>query len=608
MSWITVIWSATAAICLTLAGVHFLVWAKSRESLANLLFSISAASASSCAGFELSLMHAQTPEQYGEILRWFHVPLAVLVVSLIWFVRHYLRAGRLWLLWLFCALRVVTLALTFSLDPNLNFREITGLNAISAWGETIVSPIGVKNPWTNITHASGVVLLVFVVDAAIGAWRKGQRRRSLVVGGTFGMAILVAVIFSELMDQGGASIPFTLSLVFLIIILGMAYELSLDLLNANRLAQALENNQKRLSLATSAANLGVWEWDVNRDELWLSDTIRSRIGLGEHERPNLERFLQLLHPDDREEIGKAVHQVLEGGKDYQAEYRSIDRKGNYRWISSRGQAERDANGKPLRVHGVSVDITERKQAEAEAKFRQAELAHISRVSTVGELTSSLAHELNQPLGAILRNAEAAELLLGKASPDFEELMDIVKDIQRDDQRAGAVIDRMRLLLKKRDIRMDVISLNDVIKQAVGFVAAEMQQHGVVLDVESEADLPQVRGDVVHLQQVLLNLLNNALDSVKGLPENRQLSISVRRTEPRMLEVAVRDRGPGIPEEQLKRIFDPFFSTKNDGLGIGLAISNTIIEAHGGRIWAENNPFGGATVRFTLLVAQPETIE
>jgi len=181
-------------------------------------------------------------------------------------------------------------------------------------------------------------------------------------------------------------------------------------------------------------------------------------------------------------------------------------------------------------------------------------------------------------------------------------MDIVKDIQRDDQRAGAVIDRMRLLLKKRDIRMDVISLNDVIKQAVGFVAAEMQQHGVVLDVESEADLPQVRGDVVHLQQVLLNLLNNALDSVKGLPENRQLSISVRRTEPRMLEVAVRDRGPGIPEEQLKRIFDPFFSTKNDGLGIGLAISNTIIEAHGGRIWAENNPFGGATVRFTLRVA------
>ena len=219
MSWITAIWSATAAVCLTLAIVHFVAWTRSRASLASLLFSISAVAAAVTAAFELRLMHAQTPEQYGELLRWFHVPLAIMVVSLVWFVRLYLRSGWLWLVWLFCGLRLVTLILTFSLEPNLNFLEISGIHPISAWGETIVSPIGVKNPWTNITSFSGVVFLVFVVQAAIGAWRQGQKRRGLVVGLTCSTASILAVAVSELVNRSGSAIPATISLPYALIVL-----------------------------------------------------------------------------------------------------------------------------------------------------------------------------------------------------------------------------------------------------------------------------------------------------------------------------------------------------------------------------------------------------
>jgi len=697
--------------------VHLLVWVKSRASWANLLFSISAVSAAVCAGFELALMHAQTPAQFGEVLRWFHVPLAVMVVSLIWFVRQYLRSGRLWLVWLFCGMRVVTLILTFSLDPNLNFREITGLHSISAWGETVVSPIGVKNPWTNITHASGILLLVFVIDAGITAWRKGNRQRASLVTATFGVAIVTAITLSELLDHGVLPVPFTLSLVFLVIVLGMAYELSVDMLNANRLARELSENQKRLSLATQAAHLDVWEWDVIRDEIWVSDNVRPRMGLGESERPNLDRFLQSLHPDDREPTRRRVQQALEAGKEYQAEFRSIS-SGEVRWIAARGQVERGANGKPLLLRGVSMDVTERKraeeqlrqseaqlqtqfvnspayivvierdyrisminrtgtslpldevkgrccldllppehrdearrridecfstgrrqefehklangiwvrarmvrmgdgsaadrvmilstditeskQAEAEMHRLQSELAHVARVSTLGQLSTALAHELNQPLGAILSNADAAEMLLDAEPPALDKVREILADIRKDDERAGEVIRRMRALLQKRELARQRLDVNELVQSVLELVKVDASRRGTEIRPElAQVPLP-TRGDRVHLQQVLLNLLVNGMEAAASLQSpSRRLTVRTGRNTAGEIEVSVSDNGPGIPAEQLPRLFEPFFTTKPHGMGMGISIARTIIRAHNGRIWAENNPGGGALFRFTL---------
>jgi C4-dicarboxylate-specific signal transduction histidine kinase len=228
---------------------------------------------------------------------------------------------------------------------------------------------------------------------------------------------------------------------------------------------------------------------------------------------------------------------------------------------------------------------------------------VTRVSTVGQLAASLAHELNQPLGAILRNAEAGELFLHDPSPDLDELRAILADIRQDDQRAGAVIDRMRALMKRRDPERHRLDLRLVVDDLFALVYADAEKRRVRLARESDPALPPVLGDRVQLQQVVLNLLLNAMDALEATPPERRLVTVRARPVGTTVEVTVSDTGPGIPADTLSRVFEPFFTTKPAGLGMGLAISRDIIEAHGGRLWAANNAAGGATFTLTLPVAE-----
>jgi len=250
-----------------------------------------------------------------------------------------------------------------------------------------------------------------------------------------------------------------------------------------------------------------------------------------------------------------------------------------------------------------ADLTARRQAEMEAKELRGNLAHAGRVTLLGQLASALAHELSQPLGAILRNAETAEIMLQGSSPDLEELRSIVTDILRDDQRAGQVIDRLRSLLKRGSLDLQPIELSSVIAEVLSLVHADAAARHVKLAYSATPDLPLVRGDRVHLQQVVLNLLVNAMDALEGCaPDQRCLEVRAHRTDATTCEVRVSDNGPGLPGDALERLFEPFFTTKAKGMGMGLAVSKTIIESHKGRLWAENRPAGGACFCFTLPVA------
>jgi C4-dicarboxylate-specific signal transduction histidine kinase len=223
---------------------------------------------------------------------------------------------------------------------------------------------------------------------------------------------------------------------------------------------------------------------------------------------------------------------------------------------------------------------------------------------MGQLASALAHEINQPLGAILRNAEAAELFMQDASPDMEEIRAIVADIRKDDQRAGAVIDRMRSLLKRQPLDTRTLDVGELIRDVRVLVKADAAARQVKLEVGVPGDLPPVRGDRVHLQQVLLNVILNGMDALSGASGTEsRISVIASRNGSQTVEIAVSDTGSGIPADKLVHIFDPFFTTKPNGMGMGLPISRTIIEAHGGRFWAENNASGGATFRFTLPIAE-----
>jgi signal transduction histidine kinase len=255
------------------------------------------------------------------------------------------------------------------------------------------------------------------------------------------------------------------------------------------------------------------------------------------------------------------------------------------------------------ISGLLQERRRRRLAEVESRQRLAELAHVNRYSAAGELTTSIAHELNQPLGSILTNAETAELMLNSASPNLEELKEILADIRRDDQRASEVIRRLRSMLKRVPFEPTDIDLNETVREVVGFVSALSDGRGIALKYTPAVSELRIRADPVQLQQVILNLMINAMDAISGIQaRKREINVTTSRSGAQA-ELRVSDTGPGIAAEDLKTVFNPFFSTKPQGMGMGLAIARTIIEAHSGKISAENQLAGGALFTIQLPIAR-----
>jgi PAS domain S-box-containing protein len=485
---------------------------------------------------------------------------------------------------------------------NLNFREITALRPVQFLGETVVTPVGSVNPWMLTGQLSLWLIILFTADATITAWRRGDRRQAWAIGGGIIIFEVSGTVLSVLLVGQHGEMPFIASLFYLGIVLAMGCELSRDALRVAQLDQDLRESEQRLSLAADAARLGIWIRDLVKPEIWATDNWRRLLGFSPAERLSYDRFLQRLHPDDRDRVHQTLTQLNRSHPHYETEYRILLPDGQMRWIASRGRAEFKGGDQRLLVRGVSVDITQRKQAEQEIQLQRDELAHLSRVTMLGELSGSLAHELNQPLTAILSNAQAAQRFLARGNADPVEVNAILTDIVNEDKRAGEVIRRLRLLLQKGQVQHQPLDLNEIVQEVLKLVRNDLFNHSVSVQTQLTPGLPPVPGDRVQLQQVLLNTVMNACHALALVaPKDRVIRLRTTVARPAEIQVEIEDCGCGIPPGNLERIFEPFFTTREGGMGMGLAICRNIIQAHGGKLWAENNAERGATFRFTLPV-------
>jgi two-component system sensor kinase FixL len=599
MSWITAIFSAAASAYLTAALVYAFIWWRQRNACAQLLFSLAALAAVALVGCDLAEMHAKSPAQFAAALRLTQLLLWVVVLALAGFVLLYFRAGRIWLFWSACALRTLSLFLNYFTGQNLNYREITSLQSISFLGESVSIAKGVPNPWMLVGHLSLLVLVVFVADAARAVWRRGERRLAVIVGGSIVVFVLAGSGQAMLICWGIAAWPLTPSLFSLGIIAAMIYEVSDDALRAVQLGRDLQAKDQQITLAAEAAKMGFWSRDFAREDFWASTQWRILFGFKDSEALYMDNFLQRLHPNDRQTTLQALQNAFQGDGSYQTEHRVVMPDGQVRWIACQGRLELGGDHQPLRLQGVSLDITRRKVAELEAQAHRNEAAHLLRAASVGELSTAMAHELKQPLSAILSNAQAAQLFLAQDNIDLHEVRDILGDIVADDRRATDVIDRVHVLMKKDQWHPQPLEANHLIRDVLRLMHHELEAHSVRVVTELTADLPSIRGDRIQLQQVLINLVLNAVDAMSQ-PTRNDPTLTLRSGRMgESVQISVVDTGHGIPPGFEETIFESYYTTKPQGLGLGLSLSRSILIAHGGRLWAENLATGGAGFYCTM---------
>jgi len=605
VSHVAIIWSAAAGAALVLGIVHALVWAYDRRARGNLAFALAALGLAVGSVLELELMQAGTPQQWGELIWWMHLPLSLLVIGMAVFMRLYLGAGRLWLLAALIALRASILVLNFFSEPNFNFERIDAIGRVAFLGEqvTIVtSAVTGKYQWLALL--ASLLFPLFIVDVVVTLWWRGTaeaRRMALLVGGPVLVSVILSMVLTQVVIWRAGTLPLLLIPPFFIALAAMALEVSRDVLRGARLARELRESEQRLELAANAAGAGLWSWDSSNGRVWATERTRAIMGLQEIADIQLPDVLRVVHPLDAPDLIAALHAVLERGGQQTLQLRVVTADGSVRWIAAQGTAEAGPRDKSVLVRGVVRDITQQHRAEDEASELRRKLAHAGRVTTLGQLSAALAHEISQPLSAIQQNGETAQLLLARGSVDLGVLRAIIDDIVRDNHRAAEVVQRLRSWLKQGHMQREPIDLETLARDVLVLVRTEALVKHVTVECSMPPTLPPVCGDRVHLSQVLLNLVMNAMDASVQTGEVRQ-RVWIRASvvdAGGCCEVCVSDMGPGIPPDQLNSIFEPFVSSKHEGMGMGLSISRSIVEAHGGKMWAENDARGGASFHFTV---------
>ena len=604
MSWITVLWSMNSAVCLTLAAFYGVVWCKQRDSWVHLLFCSSAVAAAAISAFELFMMNARTVEQYQLSVRWVHVPTWLLTVSFVAFVQLYLHAGRRWLAWSIYSLRTVVLILNFIFPVSINFRAITDIHHFSWAGEMISVPVGVPNLWGLISNFSLLLLLIFSVDATITVWRRGDRRRALLVGGSMIFGAILAW-HVPLVIWGLVEVPFFLGFTYTATVLAMGYELSNDMARAAHLTRELKITEKRLNLAADSANLGMWEWDLNKDEIWVTPGRRAQLGFPISGRITSEQLVSRWHPDDRDKVRQAMKEAIENGRGYDAEFRVVLADGNVRWVASRGRVHVDDRGKPMRLTGISLDITARKEAEAVARRQRDELEQLRQQRTVllerevaerarleREVIESCAREQRR-IAYDLHDGVGQQLVgIALCAKLLEEQLRTDQSAEAD--KAGAIAKLANEAARQARLTARTLEGADGVgdlKAALRSLATNMS-HNCSVKVTATADslsLPISAPVAAQLYRIAQEAVRNAVEH--GAAHGVQIDLGFDDHD---LVLTIQDDGTGFEA-----------NGNGNGGGMGLRIMRYRAQCIGGSCNVESNPAKGTVVSCRMpLEAQP----
>jgi PAS domain S-box-containing protein len=520
-----------ASACLTLAAVNLLVWCKKRTAWANLLFSLTAAATAALAASEFWMMRAETPTAVGAAIRWGHVPFWALMISLVGFVRLHMRAGRPWLAWAVCAVRTLSLILNFLFTPNLNFREITAVRHIRFLGESVSIGEGVRNPWMLVGQASLLLLVVFVVDATLTIWRRGDERRTRLLGSTMVFFTVASTGQIVLALWGITPMPFTMSLFFMPIVVAMGLELSGEVLRAAQLSDDLRESEARMTLASEAAGFGVWMWSIARNQIWGSARWLHLFGFAPDAAATFEDVIQRIHSDDREEVERAVR------RDYAAEYRVVLPDNTQRWVAARGRVYPDTQGKPVRMMGATIDITERHRAEAAARELGGRL-----INAQGDERRRMARDLHDDLSQRLALISVELDMFGQQPPVQPEVIaGRMQELSREVESMAS--DVHRLAHQLHPAKLEQLGLAATV---CGFCKELAAAHQIAIHFESH-DVPRALPDDVALclYRITQEALQNAIKHSGATGAKVELAANERE-----LHLTVTDDGHGFDPEAI----------------------------------------------------------
>lgn len=606
MSIIVIAWSFVAAVGLGIFAIQLALWQIKKSDLASLLASVMALAASGAAICELAIAKAMEVEDLQVPLLISNLLVFFLVVPLAWFTRLRLGTGPLWLAWTITALWVFCLGINFVMPGNLTFSSIEGIDQrVAFWGEPFSVPIGTANPFRFLSEIASLLVTIFVTWAVISASRAGNRTQALRIGGPILFFIVTATVHSVLVDLGIAKTPYMVSWAFMAIAGALGLELVRDAASVARINLELHASEARWRVLLETVELGVLNLSADGTIAFANRAMLDLLG-----RESKDVFGQsitdFVPPTLRGDLETRIEIARKQGPRRRAEYPLLDADGARHDVVWSLASIRDDLGAITGFVAICDDVTEMRRTENDLLETRRTIEKLDRSAALSEVTAGIAHELNQPLAAILSNAQAGRRILRKEAAPSGEIADILDDIVADNKRASEIISGVRSLLSPQQGSMRPTSFFDIAEDIRRILSSELLARGVALIIPDTQMLPPVNANKVQIEQVLLNLILNAAHAqtdAKTLHPTIDIFTKVHRD---YLAIYVSDNGPGIDPGMKDKILQPGVTSRQDGLGMGLTISRRIVENHGGHMAFVSKSGQGTLFRFTLPLAELDT--